>query len=264
MGKKADALRAEKAALEETNRDLIQQISALKAERDHQSSENDSLRAKFVNLIHGQLKTALKSCRATDEEENELEYILPVDLDQSLLDGWERVEIKQAYLEDILIDQFGEDFEDKKLRIRESHYTSGERANQTKHEVGLKTRSEGNTHVQEQEAPIPDNLFTDIFNEVAEDRRLLKIRYQKDFGDEKVCVDFFIDGDFETGAVYFVKADIEMPEGRTEPQHTPDVIRQNTLHAVERADRSFSSRKMSSVEYAQERLKWVLEQPTAA
>ena len=59
-------------------------------------------------------------------------------------------------------------------------------------------------------------------------------------------IDFFKSG-LDT---YFVMAEIELPDGVAEPAYLPEFVQDNLLYSVPRTDNRFSSKKLSSVEYA--------------
>lgn len=68
-------------------------------------------------------------------------------------------------------------------------------------------------------------------------------------------VDLFYDTD--TNSVYFILAEIEMPEGMTEPPHIPPIIQKYMLHAAG-YDKGFSSHKLSNKQYAKDLYKTLI------
>lgn len=71
--------------------------------------------------------------------------------------------------------------------------------------------------------------------------KLCKTRYKIKNWD----VDFFKDG-----SIYFVQAEIEMPENQENPDAVPDFIKNNLVYTVKKDDRRFSSKKLGDVKYA--------------
>lgn len=51
--------------------------------------------------------------------------------------------------------------------------------------------------------------------------------------------------------VYFVQAEIEMPEDQKKPETIHPLIQENLIHAVKRGDGRFSSKKLGDAKYAQ-------------
>lgn len=166
--------------------------------------------------------------------ENELKYVLQKDFDQASLQGWTRLELRVAYFANTLSGG-----ETDKFRVRDE----GDRQ-------FLKTYKEpiGHGVVREINESITEEEFNRLYSESAE--TLEKIRYVKKLDSNEECVvDFFPNNN---GSIYFVMAEIEMPEGREEPQIIPEEIKDLILYAVPRDQTTnFSSRKLSNPGYAE-------------
>lgn len=79
--------------------------------------------------------------------------------------------------------------------------------------------------------------------------RLKKTRYR--VGEWEI--DFF---KFK-GEVYFVQAEIEMPEDKKKPDKIIEIVSKNLLYAVKRSDCRFSSRKLSDPKYSKKLLETI-------
>lgn len=156
--------------------------------------------------------------------ENERKYVLPPDFDAGRLKGWERVEVRQAYLDDgPRIRHFG----------GEHIFTYKKWVPQVKELVEIETA-----------------LSAEDFNllwPLCEDR-VQKTRYIKHSGDGEWVVDFLRDA---KGRVYFVIAEVEMPRHQSEPDTIPQEIAADIVHAVEPGDNRFTNKKLSDLDYAE-------------
>jgi len=77
---------------------------------------------------------------------------------------------------------------------------------------------------------------------------LYKTRYVIPVGIFNWEIDFFYD--FKHTTPYFVMAEIELPEGTTNPPTIPDFIYNNLLYEVQKNNNDFSSLKLSQIDYA--------------
>lgn len=94
--------------------------------------------------------------------------------------------------------------------------------------------------VVEVEAAIDERDFGDLWD--ASKGRLSKVRVE--MGDWEV--DYFLG----EGGVYFVLAEVELPEGKDGPDEVIPFVRDRLLYEVPRGDDRFSNRKLGKVKYA--------------
>lgn len=94
-----------------------------------------------------------------------------------------------------------------------------------------------------------DVLWPHATNKVA------KIRYN--FTELNVAENWDIDIFTNKGEIYFVMAECEMYIGQQNPYIFPEVITENLIHEVDYGDNRFSSKSLSSVEYAKNLLKQI-------
>lgn len=175
--------------------------------------------------------------KAILEIENEVEFILPENFDPTALSGWNKIQIKQAYPKNA-------------PRARRSKTETGDRY----YEQNDKLRLLWNKICIEQEKPINKRTFKEAWNAAKSKRKLTKDRYELKINDEKWCIDLFKQKD---GSTYFVKAEVEMPVHRRSPKHIPNIVKENTLFTVPRADRRFSSRMLCKIDHAKDMMRWV-------
>lgn len=97
--------------------------------------------------------------------------------------------------------------------------------------------------VVEIEEKIDKRDFYDIWPNCL--NKVYKTRYKKDGWD----IDFLKDHNEKT---YFALAEIEMEEGKLQPDIIPSFISQNLIFAVPLTDFRFSSKHLSDVRYATE------------
>lgn len=76
--------------------------------------------------------------------------------------------------------------------------------------------------------------------------KLEKTRYVVEDNGLKWEIDFFKNGD----KVYFVLAEIELPEGAPRPESVPNFLKDRVLYEVGLEDDRFSSKRLSDVEFA--------------
>ncbi|PCI01378.1 MAG: hypothetical protein COB76_01600 [Alphaproteobacteria bacterium] len=74
-----------------------------------------------------------------------------------------------------------------------------------------------------------------------------KWRWTKDIDADKWFVDYLIERERPGGQVYFIQAEVEMPEGLEKPSFIPPEIEKNILHHVARNDVRFNNRNLSNV-----------------
>ena len=94
-----------------------------------------------------------------------------------------------------------------------------------------------------------DNLYKSCKKVVTKDRYVCP---NNDSSNYKWTVDFLKD---DKNEIYIVMAEVEMPENVDAPSHIPAMLRPYIRHAVPLQDRTFSNKKLSDVNYAQDKLK---------
>ena len=97
-----------------------------------------------------------------------------------------------------------------------------------------------NSRLIEIEQEIDERDFDDLWQGCL--TKCVKERHTIDFGGIVWEIDFFKDSKGET---YFALAEIEMPEGQSEPEFVPKPISDNLLHFVSESDDRFSSKKLT-------------------
>lgn len=155
--------------------------------------------------------------------ENELKYVLPLEFSEANLSGWTRQDIRQAYLE-----------EGPRIRQRDDHFLFTYK----KWVPDAKVLVEIETH-------IPASDFDLLWPLCVE--RVQKTRYVTLADECEWVIDFLREG---SGDVYFVQAEVEMPEGQTAPDIIPEAIRDHIVYAVGADDNRFTNKKLSDPEYA--------------
>jgi len=159
--------------------------------------------------------------------ENERKYVLPPDFDAGVLKGWERVEVRQAYLDDgPRIRHFG----------GEHIFTYKKWVPQTRELVEIETALSAEDF----------NLLWPLCEE-----RVRKTRHIKLTDDGEWVVDFLRNAKDQ---VYFVIAEVEMARHKTEPDQIPREIALAIVHAVEPGDNRFTNKKLSDPDYAEDLL----------
>lgn len=167
---------------------------------------------------------------ATTEEntENERKFILTPAFSASVLKGWEKISIRQGYIEQPRIRQQGDKF----------LFTF-------KHLAQDGILAEIETDITETDF---NRLWPDCTN------RIHKDRFEKTYGDETWVIDFLKD---ESSNAYFIMAECEMPEGREMPCSMPDEIKKHIIHVVKRNDERFTNRQLSNKAHALAMLEWI-------
>lgn len=160
--------------------------------------------------------------------ENERKYVLHRDCDRDWDQfGFNHVTIQQGYLA-----KEGS----TSVRVRSSFHSITHISEYT-----MTVKSKSNGRVIEVEQQIDDRDFDDLFALCR--RKLKKIRcFVQDWE-----LDFFLDQD---NSLYFILAEIEMPEGQTEPESIPQIVKKHLIHEVPIGDDRFSSRKLANQKYA--------------
>lgn len=155
--------------------------------------------------------------------ENERKYVLTDCEDAIAKICDEKIKIDQGYLPLIK----------GSLRIRKS---IGKKEN-----YNLTFKLNNEIRIIEVETKLDKRDFDDIWVYCL--NKLSKVRYKvKDWE-----IDFFKDHNNQT---YFSMAEIEMEEGKKEPEFLPSFIKKNLIHTVAEKDGRFSSKLLSEVRYA--------------
>jgi CYTH domain-containing protein len=157
--------------------------------------------------------------------ENERKFILRQDFNAEVLQGWDIEDIETAHL--------GEG-----ARVR---CINGQLYFTYKRWITRQNR------LREFEPPVPRDVYEDYASEASEITR--KIRYSTKIDDEKWSVDFMRDA---RGQIFFVLAEVEMPEGRDMPNTMPIQIAGHIIHLVDRKDARFSDRRLADVTLARQ------------
>lgn len=155
--------------------------------------------------------------------ENELKYILPLDFDAARLGGWQRRDIRQAYLDD-----------GPRIRQIDQDYL-----------FTYKRWIAATRELLEIEVALSVEDFALLWPLCVE--RIRKTRYVKKVGAAEWVVDFLMQDD---DRVYFVLAEVEMPRHQVRPDELPAEIGAHVLHLAEAGDSRFTNRKLSNVDYA--------------
>ena len=155
--------------------------------------------------------------------ENERKYVLGRDFPVDRLSGWKRYDIRQGYLDD-----------GPRIRQRDEAYifTYKKWVPQARELVEIETE------ISEDDFNLLWPLST---------KRIDKERYVRVIDDVEWVVDFLKN---ETGEVYFVLAEAELPRGQAAPGHIPPEIADAILYAVDAADDGFNNKRLSDQVYA--------------
>jgi CYTH domain-containing protein len=81
--------------------------------------------------------------------------------------------------------------------------------------------------------------------------KLNKHRYKVDGWE----IDFFK----ENGTTYFVQAEIELPENKSEPDTIHFLVKKYLFHVVDKGDGRFSSKKLGNVKHARRLMQFLME-----
>lgn len=155
--------------------------------------------------------------------ENERKYILPLDFDASVLHGWEKHDILQAYLDD-----------GPRIRQINADYI-----------FTYKKWIPQVSELVEIELAISKDDFDLLWTQRVQS--LEKTRYEKHIGEAEWVVDFLRD---PAGRNFVVMAEVELPRYTPEPDSIPDEIASHILYAVEASDNRFTNKKLSDPGYA--------------
>ncbi len=167
--------------------------------------------------------------------ENERKYVLinePVVLSDIARQAKRILSIEQAYI------QSGEKWN---FRIRKTfgvHYDEPIYHATYKHKIDSRV-VEIQTALDERDYDDLSSQAFIIFN---------KTRYVIPAGSLKWEIDFFYD--IKRSNVYFVLAEIELPEKVSRPPYIPDIIREHLLFEVPEDNNKFSSVKLADMDYA--------------
>lgn len=164
--------------------------------------------------------------------ENEIKFVLYFDLTPEMVEDkhWPKVPIKQAYLPDgPRVRQYADDF----------IFT-------------YKRWIEAKNRDTEIETDLSQEDFDDLWDEC--DESMQKDRYLNPQNPEgyEWSIDYLQD---ENGTVYFVLAEVEMPEGVEEPEHIPDIIKPYIAYRVPKGDFNYSNKKLADPDHARAMLK---------
>jgi len=163
--------------------------------------------------------------------ENERKYVLSLDFDAGALEGWERFEVQQAYLDDgPRIRRFG----------GEHIFTYKKWAPQARELVEIETA-------------ISREDFELLWPLCVEAVR--KTRYVKETADGEWVVDFLRD---DKDRVYFVLAEVELSRFEMTPDEIPAEIAGHIVFAVPADDNRFTNKKLADRDYARELLEAAL------
>lgn len=155
--------------------------------------------------------------------ENELKMVLTKDFSAATLSGWKHIHLRQGYLPD-----------------------------------GPRLRQEGASFAFNYKRWIPaKNALIEIETAIGQDdfdalwpdceNMLEKDRYVRHLDGNEWVVDFFHARD---GAVYFVMAEVEMPEGMDQPISVPEELEGHILHRAARNDGDYTSKKLANPDHA--------------
>ncbi len=170
--------------------------------------------------------------------ENERKFVLfnePIVLSNIAQQATRILSIEQAYI------QSGKKWN---FRIRKTfgiHYDEPIYHATYKHKIGGR--------VVEIETALDERDYDDLFSQA---RTVLnKTRYVIPAGSLRWEIDFFYD--VRRSNVYFVLAEVELPENVSKPPYIPSIIQDHLLFEVPEDDNNFSSVKLTDMEYAIEK-----------
>ncbi|MDC7683522.1 hypothetical protein PQU92_09560 [Asticcacaulis sp. BYS171W] len=160
--------------------------------------------------------------------ENERKYVLSPDFDAARLTDWQAIDIRQAYLDDgPRLRQYGDTY----------LFTYKKWVPQAEELVEIETA-------------ISADDFNMLWPLCVESIR--KTRYIKETDDGEWVVDCLRD---ETGAVYFVLAEVELQRFQVAPDQVPLEIADDIIHAVAANDNRFTNKKLADILYARNLLR---------
>lgn len=154
--------------------------------------------------------------------ENERKYILDLKFDAASLRDWEQHQIEQRYLDD-----------GPRIRRFDDTYL-----------FTYKRWIDKEGCLLEIEQEISEIDYRRLCGHCTES--LIKTRYLRQIGDEEWVVDFLKAPD----GVYFVLAEVEMPEGVGNPASLPAELSGRIVYSVDYNDTRFTNKKLSDPTYA--------------
>lgn len=155
--------------------------------------------------------------------ENERKFVLAQDISQAAFAGWARSDIRQAYLDD-------------GPRIRDQDGVAT---------FTYKRMISAAQELVEIEAEISREDFDMLWSERA--TALDKTRYAKRDDSGDWVVDFLR---AESGELYFVLAEVELPRGVAAPSAIAAEIAPFVIYAVAASDSRFTNKRLTNVAYA--------------
>lgn len=155
--------------------------------------------------------------------ENELKYVLPPALTEQIFTTWQRIDIKQGYLDDgPRLRQYGDQFIfTYKKWVDRAH-----------------ALIEIETALSQQDFDLLFPLCTNIVH---------KTRFVQKKGDNEWVVDFLKNAQNKT---YFVLAEVEMPENTEQPSSLPDEIKDHIIHRPAKGDKNFTNKYLADENHA--------------
>lgn len=160
------------------------------------------------------------------EPENELPYILAITFNEESLVGYERSEVRQGYHPN-----------GWRYRQEGDHYTQNRK----------QKPADGSYTWDEEESDISADKFEAMWLDCED--KLTKTRYTREIEDETIHVDFFKN---PNGKTYIIKAEITIPEDRTEPNHLPPEIADKIICRPNKDDMRFTARSLSNQNFAED------------
>lgn len=157
--------------------------------------------------------------------ENELKYMLSLDTDEADFASWEKLDIKQGYLDD-------------GPRIRKKNDSYFFTYKRQIEENGKPVQVELESII----APIDFDRLWPLCT-----RSLQKTRYVRTIGTIEWCVDFLKKAQ---GQVYFVIAEAEMPEDMQAPDNIPPEVQRSICYTPDQFDPSFSNKNLCDEDHA--------------
>lgn len=155
--------------------------------------------------------------------ENEIKLVLVRDFSAASLIGWAHMRLRQGYLDNgPRLRQEGDNF-----RFNYKRYVAAR--------GGL----------IEIETDMTERDFEALWPECTD--TLMKDRYTRHIGNNEWAVDFFRTPDEK---IYFVMAEVEMPEGVAEPDVIPQELRGHVIYRPDRGDTDFTSKKLADPAHA--------------
>lgn len=155
--------------------------------------------------------------------ENELKYILSLKLKEQAFSNWKKVEIKQGYLDDgPRIRKYGDDLVFTYKKWVES----------------INALVEIENKISQKDFDYLFPMCTDIVR---------KTRFVKNNDGCEWVVDFLKN---EHDDVYFILAEVEMPEEMESPTHILKELKSNVILIPEKGDKKFTNKMLSNESYA--------------